>query len=346
MKKSILLLISFSFLVFAPLHSQSRFLKNVARDVKSDVFGTPGGNTQSTQPEPACACDPAELIFDLGSQKLMYTEVGIDVMNDGSVLVQDRISGKYYIIREGINKGPYDAGNPLVSPYLSGEGSDEENPLMKIYKEYITKSGDKYQIKFNGKVYGPYAEIKDFGVTKSKDKFAATVVENVVVTQDQGKKMDEAMKKAKTDQEKMELAMKFQQEMMQNMMAGGGPSSSLPKVVSNIEGVTFNPSMGGTISAKMKYDDILVNKFQTISDLKDKTIITIKPEHSMTEEIFLNTSNTRYAAYTSGTIYFNDGKSLSELFNPYLIKTGGTVYLTYMYYSPGKNAIMQCRIPF
>jgi hypothetical protein len=34
------------------------------------------------------------------------------------------------------------------------------------------------------------------------------------------------------------------------------------------------------------------------------------------------------------------------LFNPHLIKTGSQVYLAYTYYSPKKNAMMQCKIPW
>ena len=46
-----------------------------------------------------------------------------------------------------------------------------------------------------------------------------------MVTEDQGKKMEEAMKNAKTDQERMDIAMKMSQQMQNQMMQGGGPGS-------------------------------------------------------------------------------------------------------------------------
>ena len=95
-----------------------------------------------------------------------------------------------------------------------------EAGFLAKYKPYITKSGDKYLITFAGKKYGPYARIDNFTVSKSKDKFAAMATETVVVTEDQGKKMEEAMKNAKSDQERMDLAMEYAQQMQQTMTAG------------------------------------------------------------------------------------------------------------------------------
>ena len=88
-------------------------------------------------------------------------------------------------------------------------------------KPYITKSGDKFLITFAGKKYGPYARIDNFTVSKSKDKFAALATENVIVTEDQGKKMEEAMENAKSDDERMELAMEYAQQMSEAHDSGG-----------------------------------------------------------------------------------------------------------------------------
>ena len=159
------------------------------------------------------------------------------------------------------------------------------------------------------------------------------VVENVIATEDQGKKMEEAIKNAKSDQERMDLAMKYTQEMQQKMMAGGGPTSILPKFVTNIAGTTYDPSSGGTFNGEMKYDDILVNRYDGITDLKGNKVVAIKPEHAGSK-IFVNSSNTKYAVEGYGTLTFSDETTLSELFNSRLIKTDGKVYLAYMYYSP------------
>ncbi len=352
MRRLLLFTLAMLFLSTCTVKSQTRILRKVTNSVADGISGTPRENPKNNNslPDPACACKSAELILNLGNElHLMYSEVSIEPMNDGTILIKDRISQKYYVVKDGKTEGPYSEGDPHLSAYLASSETDEKiNPLLIKYKNFITPSGEKFLIKFNGKSYGPYAEIKNFVVTKSGDKFAADVVENVSVTEDQGKKMDEAMKKAKSDKERMELAMKFSQEMQQRMMAGGGPSASMPKMISNIEGINFDPLTGGSFSGDMKYDDILVTKYDVITDLKGNKIMPLKPEYaiSTSAHIFVNTTNTKYAVYDYGTVNFSDGTSMSDLFNVRLVKTNGIIYLAYMYYSPGKNSIMQCKIQF
>ena len=64
------------------------------------------------------------------------------------------------------------------------------------------------------------------------------------------------------------------------------------------------------------------------------------------KDLFVNSNNTKYAFYNSGTLTFSDNTTMTDLFNPYLVKADGKVYLSYMYYSPKNNAIMQHKIPF
>jgi hypothetical protein len=67
----------------------------------------------------------------------------------------------------------------------------------------------------------------------------------------------------------------------------------------------------------------------------------------MAQSVFINTGNTKYAYETYGELSFSDGSpKLSDMFNPHLVKEDGKVYLAYMYYSPKKNSLMQCRIEF
>lgn len=352
MKKRLLLIIVVLFAItILPLSGQSKFIRKVANSVEDEILGQNSSPKKSnTQPEPSCACNSPEMIFDLGGKlNLAYSEISIDVLDDGSMLVMDRISQKYYIIKDGSTKGPLAEDDPQVEILRKMAAKEFENTddLVNAYKDYISRNGDKYTISFAGKSYGPYAQIENFMVTKSKDKFAAVVVENIAITNDQGKKMEEAMKNAKTDQEKMDLAMQFAQQMQQNMMAGGGPQSTTPKLVSNIEGATYNPFAGGTFSADMKYDDILVKEYTgNVSDLKGNKVISIKPEYAGMNSVFINSANTKYVAYDYGTAYFSDGTTMTDLFNPRLIKAEGKTFLAYMYYSPAKNAIMQCRIAF
>ena len=51
--------------------------------------------------------------------------------------------------------------------------------------------------------------------------------------------------------------------------------------------------------------------------------------------------------YNSGThLHLVMEQGMSDLFNPHLVKVGGQVYIAYMYYSPKRNSLMQCKIPF
>lgn len=354
MKKSFLFLLTICILTGQVNAQIGRLVNKVKKSVTNEVVDTPKKDSdsdsgESKQPEPACACDPAELILDLGGKtKLLYSELSIRIMNDGSMLIQDRIDSKYYIVKDGVTNGPYEESDQKVVAFFESQGDDKtKDPWLTMFKDYISKSGDKYLITFKGKSYGPYGQINSFAVTRSKDKFAAKVTQNIMISEADGKKMDEAIKKAKTEQEKMDLAMQFQQQMMKNVMDGGGPQNSLPKFITNIAGTTFDPGTdGGTINADMKYDDIVINRYNDIYDLKGNKLITIKPEHSSSVNTFINSTNTKYVIFTYGALTYSDGTTLSELFNLHLEKADGKIYLAYMYFSPKKNSIMQCKIPF
>jgi len=349
MKKSLLILSAFSFLVSSPLESQS-FLNKVKNAVSKEILGTNNSSSSKPGPEPACACDNSKLVIDLGKYTIVYEEITVCTKEDGSMLVYDKVGNKYYISRDGKSEGPYKEGDPRIKGFCSDNGASSSDAKaddwVNKYPDYISRSGEKYLIKFNGTNYGPYALISDFTVARSKDKFAAVVTENVMVTEDQSKKMEEAMKNAKTDQERMDIAMKVSQQ-MQDQLAQGGVGSIQPKIVSNVPGATYDMItwMGGRLNNKVKLDDILVVAPDKILDLQGNTVMKIN-QNNNSKDIFVNSSNTKSASYMYGTLTFSDNTTLSELFNPYLVRTDGKVYLTYMYYSPGKNSIMQCSIPF
>jgi hypothetical protein len=251
--------------------------------VANDVAGKPepASKTTKQEPEPKCACEQPELILDLGGTlKLMYSEISLSIKDDGSMLIKDRISDNFYIARDGVTEGPMKAGDPRLAGF-DGIDIGDANKITKRWSnnEYISTSGEKYLIKFNGKSYGPYGEIREFKVTKSKERFAAIVIENTPVSEADGKKMDQAVKNAKTEQEKREIAMKYSQEMQQKMMQGGGPMSMLPKLVTNIPGVTYDPlkSVGGTLNSNIKYDEILFATHDKVIDLSNKVLLTLSP---------------------------------------------------------------------
>ena len=326
MKRSLLFLTAICFFIVYPANAQvGRLVNKAKQSVVNQVIGSPqedSNKNSSAQPEPACACDNADLILDLGGKfKLDYSEMNINILDDGSIVIHDKLTSKYYISKDGITNGPYEENDPRLNRNsISGGEDKDKNPFLPRYKDYISKSGDKYLITFNGKSYGPYGQINNFAVTRSKDKFAAVVVQNVLNSEDDAKKMEEAMNNAKTDQEKMDLAMKYSQQMQQKMMAGGGPQNSLPKFITNVAGATYDPTTeGGTFSADMKYDEILVNRFNEIYDLKGNKLITIKPEYAGST-VLINSENTKYAAFTYGALTYSDGTTMSDLFNPHLVK--------------------------
>jgi hypothetical protein len=346
MKKSIILLITFSLLYAVPSFSQGGLLKKVTSAMKDELLGT--GSSKNQAPEPSCACDAPEVILDMGKSQLEYSESTICSKDDGSLLFQNRITGDYYVSKGGVSQGPFRAGDPQIAGYSCDDsGGQKSEDLLIRYKEYISKSGDKYVIKFGGKSYGPYAQLSSFVVTKSKDKFAAVVIENIFVTEDEGKKMDAAINKAKTDQEKMELAMQYSQQMTQKMLEGGGPATMTPILVTNVPDVMSDFTiMSGTLSSNSKYDDIVLLSYGKATDLQGKTLIALKPSDAGASNIFINSANTKYVLYNYGSLTFSDGKVLTDLMNPLLVKSGNQVYIAYMYYSPKKNAIVQCKIPF
>jgi hypothetical protein len=103
---------------------------------------------------------------------------------------------------------------------------------------------------------------------------------------------------------------------------------------------------GGNLNGNIKFDDILIMSYDKIINLQMKTVLTLKQDAIGARDLFVNSGNTKYAIYTYGTLTFSDNTTLSELFNPHLLKVNGQVYLAYMYYSPKKDAIMRCKIAF
>ena len=360
MKKNILLLALLCIFFGNPGKAQFNHLINkVSKSVEDKIDGKPAESTKNTnkEPEPKCACEKSELIVDLGKLKLMYSELSILLNDEGAILLSSRYSKDYYISKDGVTQGPFKYGDPHLAGFdvpdnsmaPDNRGSEEKAAIDPwANNQYISKTGEKYLIKFAGKSYGPYATIQQFKVNKSKDKFASIVIQTVPVSEADGKKMQKEIDAAKTDAEKQELAMKYNQQMMQKIMEGGGPRSTLPKLVTNVEGATYDliKSQGGILNSDIKYDDILFKSSTKVVDLSNNVLFDLKQDAQSSASFFINTANSIYAWYNSGTLSFSDNKIMSDLFNPHLVKVNTQVNLAYMYYSPKSNAIMQCKIPF
>lgn len=344
-KTLIALLLGLAFIM--PVNAQvGNFLKNVKNNVVKDVLGEKAVKSDPG-PDPECACDDAIVGIDLGKYKLEYSEIAISMSDDGRMLVTDRFNNAYYIVKDGVSQGPYKSGDPKLADFGMADDDGNENPILKKYARYISASGDKYVISFMGKTYGPYARIDGFAVNRSGNKFAAWVTKNVTVTEAQGKSMEARMKNARTDAEKMALAMEMAQQMQDNVMEAGAEGFN-PEFISNIPGASldFTTTMGGQLDSKTKYDDILLVFPTKIMNLSGKTLFNLKSQVSEEGGLFVKSDNSGYAWYNYGTLTFSDGRVITDLFGVYLMKSEGQVFIAYMYYSPKKNAIMQCKIPF
>lgn len=331
---------------------KSGILNKVTKSVSNEVLGNPAAPDKAKiEPEPPCASDQAIKAMDLGGKlQLDYAELSISILSDGRILAQAHGSDEYYVAKDGVTSGPYKAGDPQIADFVPKDNNDKsEAAFLAKNKPYITKSGDKYLITFAGKKYGPYAVINYFTVSKSKDKFAAMATETVAITEDQGKKMEEAIKNAKSDDERMQLAMEYAQQMQQSIVEGGGPEAMQQKLISNVPNVTYDPMKipNAMLNGDVKFDDIVMTTFDNkIYDLQSKLLFSLKGDEMRATNFFINTNNTKYAFYGSGILTFSDKTTLTELFNPHLVKSDGKIYISYLYYSPKNIAIMQHKIPF
>jgi hypothetical protein len=358
MKKFSFLYLALCLIILNPVSGQkSGFLNKVSKSAndilgKSDNAGQAG--KAKTQPEPSCASDQATIAMDLGGKvQVDYQELSISILSDGRILAQHIGTKEYYVAKDGVTSGPFKAGDPQIADFVPKETENTDDKSEAAFlaknKPYITKSGEKFLITFEGKKYGPYARIDYFTVSKSKDKFAALCTQTVVMTEAQGEDMETAMKNAKDDQERMELSMKYAQELSETMVKGGGAEGIKSKLISNIPNAFYDPiTMNNAIpNGEVKFDDILMVTYDNkVYDIRGKMLFTMKQEAMSTKTLFVSEDNSKYAFYNSGTLNFSDNTKMTELFNPHLVKVEGKIFISYMYYSPKHSAVMQHKIPF
>lgn len=160
-------------------------------------------------------------------------------------------------------------------------------------------------------------------------------------------KYEELAKKAKTDQERMQISMQMSKE-MSDKTDKYGPQSDGPIFVSNIPAAKFDNALvyAANFYNSIKYGDIVTESSTVIYDLLGKKLLAYDYSECSPESMFISSDNSKYACYSEGKLTFSDKKEFNEVFNPYLLKEAGKGYLAYLYYSPKRNAIMQCKIPF
>jgi len=355
MKKLTFFYLALCLIIANPAAGQkSGFLNKVSKSA-NDILGksdkSESFSNKKVQPEPSCASDQATIAMDLGGKlQIDYQELSISILNDGRILAKHLGTEDYYVAKDGVTSGPFKAGDPQIADFVPRESDSKgDADIVVKYKPYVSKSGEKYLITFGGKKYGPYARIDNFTVSKSKDKFAALCTQTVIMTEAQGKDMETAIKNAKDDQERMELAMQYSQQVSETMSKGGGAEGLQSKLISNVPNATYDPlkAPNAVPNGEIKFNDILMVSYDNkVYDLQGKLLFTMKQEAMGTKTLFVSEDNSKYAYYKSGTLNFSDNTKMTELFNPHLIKTDGKVFINYMYYSPKHNAIMQHKIPF
>jgi hypothetical protein len=184
-------------------------------------------------------------------------------------------------------------------------------------------------------------------MNENQDKFVASVYEKLLKESDLGdmSKIEKEMNNAKTDEERMQIAMQISQKITA-VMSEQQAISSAPQVVTNIPDVVWNPLMG-TTNNRIKFNDIVVTVMNEIKDLQGNTLFSFNNlENNIYEKFWLSSDNKSWAGYNNGQIIFSNGKKIQEVFSPFLDLSDGNLFINYLYFSPVKEAIMKVRIPF
>jgi hypothetical protein len=355
MKKTLLL--SVIFLLAGALNYTSQaqlggLLNKVKNKVVDKALGNDSGKTGSQAKDPDCATTNDKVVFEFDKgYKVDMTEITVCIQN-GDILLFNKINSKYFVKKRNSEspEGPYEADNSEVTRFNcnSTVSSNDKKDFSLIYPEFVSRSGEKFLIKFGGKSYGPYAVILNFVVSDLKSKFVAQVIPDMMFTEKESKELEKESKNADnmTMEQKMALGRKVQEQMLQKA-ASGNPMDFQLKVISNVSGV--NSNLGATVmySSFIKYDDIVCLGNGQIMDLTGKTIFTYDIQKvNPNDGLWLSSDNTRYVTYSYGLLKFSDGKECNQVFSPWLVKEGDKLFLNCLYYSPKRNAIMQISTAF
>jgi len=202
MRKSIIFALIVSVFIAVNFSARAQ-LGGLLNKAKNKLLDKALGNSDSVndskstavKDDPLCACSDATVAFKFTEGlKINYKEATFSVSEDGTLLVFDMVSKKYYTAKNGVLQGPYEAESLIVRQFdLPEEEKGKQlsmDVLLERYKGFIVPSGEKYAINFDGKTYGPFAVIQNFVLNNSKTKFAAMVVKDVLMTEDQGAQME------------------------------------------------------------------------------------------------------------------------------------------------------------
>jgi hypothetical protein len=321
-------------------------LNKVKSKVVDKALGNDSGSKTGTKAqEPGCATENDKVVFEFDKGfKVDMSEITVCVQ-DGDILLYSKLTSKYFVKKWNSEDpdGPYEENAPEVTRFVchAASSSDEKKDFSILYPEFVSRSGEKFLIKFGGKSYGPYAVIMNFVISSLKTKFVAQVIPDVMFTEKEGTRLEKESKNATTMAQQMEMARKVQEQMMQKAV-GGNPMDFQMKIISNVQGVADNLGAMVQYTSAIKFDEIVCLGAGQILDLSGKTIFNYDPQKvNPYDGLLLSSDNARYVTYSYGVVKFSDGKECNDVFSPWLSKEDGKVYLNYLYYSPKHNAIMQ-----
>ncbi len=356
MKKSVFVLVAMFLCGMMSMDAGAQLgglMNKVKNKIVDKALGNDSGSKSGPEAkEPDCASEDAKMVFEFDKgYKIALNEITICIQ-DGDMLLFSKLNNKYFIRKKNSDtpEGPFEAGDPQVTRFICNEtessGSGETKDFSQAYPDYIIRVGDKFQIRFGGKTYGPYAVIENFLLSSLKTKFVAQVIPDVMFTEKEGAMLEKEAQNAKTLAQQMEMARKMQDKMMQKATSGD-PMDFGMKVVSNIPGVSESVDMTSILSNTIKFDEIVMVGIDKITDLSGNTLFSFDPQKvNPYDGLWLSSDNKRYASYNYGILKFSDGKECHEVFSPYITKDNGKTVLNYLYFSPKHNAIMQVTAPF
>jgi len=324
-------------------------MNKVKNKIVDKALGIDSSSGEAAGQDPDCATPDALKVFEFDKGfKVARNELSAWVHN-GDILLLSRDTGKYFIKRKnaGSPEGPYNEDDPAVVKFKRTGDAVEGEGLIAMYPEYLQKTGDKVTIRLGGKIYGPYAEVVSFVVNDSGTRFAATISMDKPGMSNDMEKIGKLMENAKTDQERMQIAMQYQQTIMDESLKIS-QMDVLPKLVTNVEGAGTEVQPGAYLSSTVRYDDIVWVELNRITDLAGTSLFEWDPYKMSVEgdKIWLSSDNRHYAAYSDGVLTIDGTRRLNQLFSPYRTRDANGEFLHYLYFSPVNNAIMQASIPF
>ncbi|HOY51777.1 MAG TPA: hypothetical protein PLX49_08415 [Prolixibacteraceae bacterium] len=324
--------------------------KIVEKALGVEQEGTEGQGSTSGG-ESNCASEEDQVIFEFGKGfKVAANEITVHI-HEGRILLFNKAEGKYYIKRgsSGATEGPFKGDDPAVEEFgsLVPGGAMGEEELLAAYPRHVTRTGDNFTIRFGGQTYGPFAGIHSFVVNENGTQFAALVVKDAYRDEGGMAELARKMENAKTDQEKMAIAMANQEKMAEEAMKIASMDMT-PKLITNVPGALTEVPMGGELFSTIKKNTIVWVLPNAITDLAGKKLFEKANLTSLYDlyNFWLSGDNKTYAWYDNGLLQFSDGRECSGVFSPFREPDGTGEILGYFYFSPKRNAILKSSHPF